>query len=176
MAGLHHRSVALRRAEVYIKVVCYTCDTSGALFGHGVILMSDTITAFKNKYHDVALTVFRVVVGLIFFLHGAQKFGVLDGTFALPGVPLMLAGGIIEVVAGLLVLLGLFTSWAAFVASGEMAVAYFMMHASSAVLPFGKTGNGGEAAILYCFAFLLLFFLGGGKWSLDAVICKPKKA
>lgn len=142
---------------------------------HGVVFMHETMAKFKTTYGDIALTVFRVVFGLLFFLHGVQKFGVLDGSFAPPGMQLMLVGGIIEVVAGLFIMLGLFTSWSAFVASGQMAVAYFMMHAPSGFWSIreGKTlGVNGEAAVLYCFAFLLLFFLGGGRWSLDSVICK----
>lgn len=133
----------------------------------------EAITSFKTKYSDVALTVFRVVFGLAFLWHGLQKFGLLDGAFKVPGTPLIFVAGVIELVGGLFILLGLFTSWTAFVASGEMAAAYFIGHVASSGSIVPMT-NKGEAALLYCFGFLLLFFLGGGKWALDAVVCKKK--
>lgn len=113
------------------------------------------------------LSVLRIVSGLIFLLHGTQKL------FAFPpregsGPDLMSqmgVGGVIEIVAGTLILLGLFTRPAAFIASGMMAVAYWQFHAPSSLFP---TLNGGDAAILYCFVFLYLVFAGPGPWSLDA--------
>lgn len=113
------------------------------------------------------LSVLRIVSGLIFLLHGTQKhfaFPPREG----PGPDLMSqmgVGGGIEIVAGLLILLGLFTRPAAFIASGMMAVAYWQFHAPSSLFP---TLNGGDAAILYCFVFLYLVFAGPGPWSLDA--------
>lgn len=107
----------------------------------------------------------RIVAGLLFACHGAQKmFGVFGGQqmpmASLPGV-----AGIIEVVGGLLIAIGLFASIAAFISSGEMAAAYFMAHAPKAPLPIE---NGGELAVLYCFLFLYIAARGAGVWSVDA--------
>jgi putative oxidoreductase len=78
--------------------------------------------------------------------------------------PLLIAAGAIELAAGVLVTLGLFTRWAALLASGEMAVAYWMVHAPNSFWP---ALNQGEAAILFCFVFLYLVFAGPGAWALD---------
>ena len=108
----------------------------------------------------------RIVVGLLFVCHGAQKlFGMFGGKGGAEG--LMMVGGIIEFGGGLLVALGLFTRPAAFLASGMMAVAYFMAHASNSPLPIV---NKGELAVVYCFVFFYIFFRGGGPLSLDNVI------
>jgi putative oxidoreductase len=114
------------------------------------------------------LSVFRIAIGLLFLTHGLVKlFGFPAG--AQPGqVPLMGlfgAAGIIELVGGIALLLGLFTRPIAFLLSGEMAIAYFMVHASQNFFP---ALNGGELAILYCFGFLYLAAAGAGPWSLDA--------
>ena len=118
----------------------------------------------------IALSLLRIVAGLIFLEHGTQKFFSFPGGER-AGSGLALDGmgayaGIIETVAGLLIALGLFTRPAAFIASGTMAVAYWMAHAPQNFFP---VNNGGDAAILYCFVFLYLFFAGPGPWSLDAV-------
>lgn len=115
------------------------------------------------------LSVLRIVAGLIFLEHGTQKFlsfppGQAAGTglaFDNPGA----YSGLIELAAGLLIALGLFTRPAAFLASGTMAVAYWIAHAPQNAFPVNK---GGDAAILYCFVFLYLVFAGPGPWSLDA--------
>jgi putative oxidoreductase len=122
---------------------------------------------FRKNYSDIGLLLFRIVFGLTFLLHGLQKFGVLDGAFALPGKPQFLIAGIIEVIAGILIVIGLFTTWAAFIAAGEMAVAYLWMHLPKSWNPLA---NGGEAALLFCFAFLLLWLIGPGKYAVDAKI------
>ncbi|MBV6305729.1 DoxX family protein [Candidimonas humi] len=118
-----------------------------------------------------AQALLRIVAGYIFLLHGCSKL------FHVPHVAyfdnlqlfsLMGLAGVIEVVAGILLILGLFTRIAAFIASGEMAFAYFMGHVGTgghALLPIL---NGGEAAVLYCFIFLFLAAAGGGACSLDA--------
>ena len=109
------------------------------------------------------------MAGLIFLEHGTQKFlGIPAGDMAGAGLALNNPGafaGIIELVAGLLITIGLFTRPAAFLASGTMAVAYWMAHAPQNPFPIN---NGGDAAILYCFFFLYLVFAGPGPWSLDA--------
>lgn len=109
----------------------------------------------------------RIAAGLSFAQHGAQKlFGVLGMRQAVPLTSLMGAAGIIEFVGGLMVSIGLFTSPVAFLASGEMAYAFFTRH-----FPHGRwpIQNGGEPAVLYCFIFLYLFAVGSGKLSLDSV-------
>ena len=114
------------------------------------------------------LSVLRIVAALIFMAHGTQKL------FGFPAPPangfpavfsLLWVGGVLELVGGLLLLLGLFTRPVAFVLSGEMAVAYWMFHAPRNFYP---TLNGGDASILYCFVFLYLAAAGPGPWSLDA--------
>jgi len=114
------------------------------------------------------LGVLRIMAGLLFLEHGAQKFlSFPSGEMAGYGWTFGSAGayaGIIELVAGALIALGLFTRPAAFVASGTMAVAYFMAHAPKNFFP---VNNGGDAAILYCFVFLYFVFAGPGAFSLD---------
>jgi putative oxidoreductase len=115
---------------------------------------------------DKCYTVVRIVVGLLFACHGAQKlFGVLGGTVAIHR-PIGLTAGLIEFLGGLLVAVGLHARAAAFIASGEMAVAYFMASASRSFWPIA---NGGEMAVLYCFVFFYIFFRGAGAWSIDAL-------
>lgn len=107
-----------------------------------------------------ALGVFRIVVALLFMMHGTAKlFGWPQGTPAALGAWPMWWAGVLEVVLGVLIAIGLFTRPAAFVASGMMAVAYFWMHFPEGFWPLV---NGGETAVLYCFAFLMLVFTGPG--------------
>ena len=118
------------------------------------------------------LSVLRIVTALLFLEHGLMKL--FHFPAAQPGAPdplppMLMAAAIIEVVGGGLVALGLFTRIAAFVCSGEMAVAYFMAHAPQGFYP---ALNMGEGAVLYCFVFLYLVFAGGGEWSLDAAVRK----
>ena len=117
-----------------------------------------------------ALAVLRIVSGAIFLEHGTQKFlGFPPGDAAFSGLALDNPGafaGIVELITGTLIVLGLFTRPAAFLASGTMAVAYWMAHAPQDVFP---VNNMGDAAILYCFIFLYLIFAGPGAWSVDGV-------
>ncbi|HSK08529.1 MAG TPA: DoxX family protein [Vicinamibacterales bacterium] len=116
-----------------------------------------------GKYSDVAYVLLRVVAGLLFAQHGAQKlFGVLGGE-AVPPFSIMGLAGIIELAGGLMIALGIFASWVAFIASGEMAVAYFWRHAPSGFWPIQ---NRGELAALYCFIFLYVATRGSGRWRL----------
>lgn len=113
----------------------------------------------------IFLAILRVVTGLLFLEHGTQKilhFPVSD--FHPPMFSLLWVGGILEIVGGVLIIIGLFTRPAAFILSGMMAVAYFMMHAPNSFFP---ALNGGDAAILFCFVFLYLVFAGPGSFSLD---------
>jgi len=118
------------------------------------------------------LSIMRIVIALLFLQHGVMKlfhYPVPQPGAPDPLPPLLLAAAIIEVVGGVLIGLGLFTRIAAFVASGEMAVAYFMVHAPQGSIP---ALNMGEAAVLYCITFFYLFFAGPGPWSLDTVVRK----
>lgn len=133
--------------------------------------MTQNLDARLNPQSPAVLSLFRVVFGLLFTLHGTSKLlGWPLGTSVPVGTWPAWWAGLIELVAGLLITVGLFTRIAAFIASGEMAVAYFWQHQPNAFWPFDPQmgGNGGEAAVLYCFAFLLLVFTGGGAYALDA--------
>lgn len=111
------------------------------------------------------LNVARIVFGLMFMQHGAQKlFAVLGREEAVELVSLMGLAGVLEFWGGLLVVVGLFTRPVAFVLAGQMAVAYFRAHAPEASFPIQ---NGGELSVLYCFFFLFLAANGGGAFSLD---------
>ncbi len=126
-----------------------------------------------DHYSPAVLSLFRFVYGLLFAGSGSlvlfnwpvpsrfhAEVGAWPGWYA----------GVIELVTGLLIAAGLFTRVAAFVASGEMAFAYFWIHQPHALWPIGDPpgGNGGAESILFCFAFFLLVFLGGGSYSIDA--------
>jgi putative oxidoreductase len=122
-----------------------------------------------GPYAEAIYAVTRVVIGVLFACHGAQKlFGMFGGQSQL-GNPLMATAGVIELVCGLLVALGLLAGYAAFVASGQMAVAYFMAHASGGFWPIV---NKGELAVVYCFVFLYIAAKGAGRFSLDAILRK----
>ena len=117
-----------------------------------------------GPYSDYTFSALRIVSGFLFSLHGAQKlFGVLGGE-ARELFSLFWLAGVIEFVGGLLLALGLFTPVVAFVASGEMAAAYFMAHAQTGFWPIE---NGGELPALYCFLFLFLATRPAGPLSLD---------
>ncbi len=111
----------------------------------------------------------RIMTGLLFLSHGLTKIIHWPATDYFPAgqalPPLMLVAGILELVGGVLIVLGLFTRLTAFILAGMMAVAYFMAHSSSSFFPIQ---NGGEAAILYCFVFLYLAAAGAGPYSMDA--------
>lgn len=120
-----------------------------------------------GRYSSYLYALLRIVAGLIYVLHGTQKFFNFPpgkgGPMQLGG--LMTAAGAIELICGLLILLGLYASIAAFIASGEMAVAYFMAHQPMGALPIQ---NGGEPAALLAFVFLFIAARGSGIWSVDS--------
>jgi putative oxidoreductase len=110
-----------------------------------------------------AYAVMRIVFGAMFMAYGLQKFGFLGGQ-AVPLVGMRGLAAVIELLGGLLVAVGLFTRPAAFIASGEMAAAYFMTHQPRGALP---VQNQGIPAVLFCFAFLYFAARGAGIWSVD---------
>jgi putative oxidoreductase len=122
---------------------------------------------FLSNYNAQCYALMRIVAGFLFLWHGAQKlFGIPSG---MPGgIPAFITyvAGPIELIGGVLIMIGLLTRWAAFVTSGQMAVAYWMAHGTKALLPIQ---NNGELAALYCFVFLFIATQGGGIWSVDAV-------
>ena len=120
-----------------------------------------------EKWTPYVLAIVRIMTALLFLEHATMKF--FQFPAAIPGVPyplpaIMLVAGAIEVVTGLLVAVGYYTRIAAFIASGEMAAAYFMAHAPQGFWP---ALNMGELAIMFCFTFLYLAFAGAGAWALD---------
>ena len=122
-----------------------------------------------ERYAPMTYALFRIVFGLLFFMFGTQK---LLGWFGGQVAPLMSmfgAAGVIETVCGLLIMVGLFTRPAAFLASGEMAAAYFVAHFPQSPLPIV---NMGERAAMFCFAFLYVASRGGGICSVDSAMAK----
>jgi putative oxidoreductase len=124
-----------------------------------------------SRYAPTFLSVLRIVAAIIFFEHGTSKlFGWPQPWPANGGAPVMFSmywcAAVIEIVGGVLLFLGLCTRPVAFILSGEMAFAYFLSHHARNLYPIV---NGGDAAILYCFTFLYIFFAGGGPISIDAM-------
>ena len=138
--------------------------------------MTQRFDARLAAFFSPVLSIFRIVVGVVLILHGTMKvFGWPLGQAVPVGTWPFWFAGIIEIVLGALVTVGLFTRIAAFIASGEMAVAYFWQHwgvlggQPASFWPFDPSmgGNGGELAVVLCFAFLLLATTGAGVWSVD---------
>ena len=134
----------------------------------------DKMNRMLAGYEPMALSIFRIMTGLLLFQYGVAKL------FKYPPVPMFAkvelmslygAAGTIELIFGALLIVGLFTRLAAFILSGEMAFAYFLGHFPKGFLPLV---NGGNAAILFCFACLYLACAGGGGWSADAMMGKKK--
>jgi putative oxidoreductase len=119
-----------------------------------------------SRWQPQLLAVLRIIVGLLFLEHALSKFFAFPVPFPVhPLPPMLIAAGVIELAAGILVTIGLFTRIAAFIASGEMAVGYFTSHFPKGFWPIA---NMGEAAILFCFIFLYIAAAGPGAWSIDA--------
>ena len=121
-----------------------------------------------SQWSPQGLGLLRVMTALLTIEHGTQKYFAFPRSDYFPEAPAILSlmgiAGLIELVGGVLVLIGLFTRPAAFILSGFMAAAYFMGHASQGFFP---ANNGGDAAILFCFIYLYLIFAGAGAWSVD---------
>ena len=123
-----------------------------------------------NRFADPVYCIMRLIIGLMFACHGGQKIlGFPAGGHGAEG--LMLFGGIIELVGGFMIAFGFLTRIVAFISAGEMAVAYFMMHAPNHFFPIV---NKGELAVVLCWVFLFMVFYGPGRWSVDALLSKGK--
>ena len=124
-----------------------------------------------SQYSEQIYALMRIVIGILFFSHGFQKVsGIIRGTFPTSNI-LMLLAAIIEFGGGLMILLGWKTFLAAFISSGEMAVAYFRNHQPKGIWPID---NGGEKAVFYCFVFLFIAAFGSGIFSIDSFMNKKK--
>jgi len=128
----------------------------------------------NNPVQSIAYALLRIVSGALFAFHGAQKiFGVLSEHSIEVGSQAWI-GGVIELVCGAMIALGFFTGFAAFLASGMMAVAYFQFHWKFRFdANFFPAVNQGELAVVYCFLFFFMIFAGSGAWSLDARRRRP---
>lgn len=130
---------------------------------------------FLDRFSPQLLAALRIISGLLFLAHGTTKLLGWPPTEMFAQAPetgsLIWFAGVIELIGGALIALGLFTRPAAFICSGQMAIAYFIGHASQAAWP---VQNGGDAAILYCFVFLYIAAAGPGAWALDNIIGRKK--
>jgi putative oxidoreductase len=123
-----------------------------------------------GKHSELTYTALRVVAGLDFAQHGAQKLAGMFGGSPVRLFSEMGVAGVIELVGGLFIAFGLFASWAAFVASGEMAVAFLTVHLPRGIWPIMDRG---DLAIVFCFLFLFIGSRGSGRWSLDRLLRVP---
>lgn len=123
--------------------------------------------SFMSSYSPICYALLRIVTGFLFLWHGVQKLFAFPVPMP-PGVPpfITYGAGSIELICGLLVMIGFVTPWAAFIASGQMAFAYWIGHGTKALLPLV---NQGELAVLYCFTFLFIAAYGAGIWSVDGI-------
>lgn len=119
--------------------------------------------ALLSKHSEKIFALTRIFLGVMYMMHGLQKFGVFSDGMA--GAPLFLVAGAIEVIGGALIAVGFFTRWAAILASGEMAAAFFIAHWPQGVHPLL---NGGELTVIYAWFFLYVAARGAGIWSADA--------
>src|SRR5207249_8513683 len=132
-----------------------------------------------NRLTDPVYCIMRLIAGLMFASHGGQLvLGMFGG---MPGSnnAFTQTGGWIQLIGGFLIAFGLFTRLSAFICSGEMAVAYFMIHVANATTPMAKffpISNKGELAVFYCWVFFFMVFYGAGRWSIDALMCKRNGA
>ena len=129
------------------------------------------MTSFMGKYDAQTYAVLRIVSGFLFVCHGSQKLFGFPGNAPgeMPAMVMYIAGPI-ELIGGLMIMIGLLTRQAAFLSSGLMAAAYWMAHGTKALLPIM---NHGELATIYCFVFLFIASHGSGIWSVDASRSEP---
>jgi putative oxidoreductase len=129
---------------------------------------------FLNRYVDLVFCITRLIVGLLFACHGGQKIlNFPPGGHGMPPGAMGLISAWIELAGGFMIAFGFLTRLAAFLAAGEMAVAYFMVHAKMGYFPIV---NHGEPAVFYCWFFLFVFFHGAGSFSLDALLFRKSAA
>jgi len=126
-----------------------------------------------SKYETQTYAILRIIIGFLFLCHGSQiMFNYPPAEMEIPSY-IMWSAGPIELIGGFLVMIGIWTRWSAFIISGEMAFAYWMVHGTTAILPIA---NHGELAILYCFIFLFISAKGSGVFSIDNYLKrKPKQ-
>lgn len=128
---------------------------------------------FSERYAPYAIATLRIVTGLLFLEHGTSK--ILEWPYTSMSGPqawsLFWIAGMLELFGSLLLILGLFTRPVAFLLAGEMAVAYWYIHAPDSIFPMI---NRGEAAVLFCFIFLLFAVIGAGEWSIDKLIARRR--
>ena len=127
---------------------------------------------FLGRYSPQLFVILRIMAGLMFAMHGTQKLLGWPGTRPPATAPLSIAAGVIEIGTGVLIAIGLWAGTAAFLASGTMAVAYFLRHAEDGFFPIV---NRGELAVVYCFLFLFIAGYGSGVWSVDQLLKKPRR-
>ena len=119
---------------------------------------------FLNKYTEQSYAAFRIVTGFLFLCHGTQKLFGLPIEFPYSLNVMSTSAGVIELVGGVMIIIGFYSRYAAFIASGTMAVAYWMVHGLTHPFPIA---NGGEISAFYCFAFLYIAAKGPGIWSFN---------
>jgi putative oxidoreductase len=127
-----------------------------------------TLYANLETARPYILSILRIVAALLFLEHGLQKYFGLPSAGP-PMTSLLYVQGVIEIVGGILLLVGAYTRVVAFILAGDMAAAYFMAHFPRSFFP---ALNGGDAAVLFCFVFFYLFFAGGSSWSVDRAALK----
>jgi putative oxidoreductase len=138
-----------------------------ALYFVEIAYKENLMDRFLGRYSSYIYAIFRIVFGFMFLTYGTQKlFGWPTPKQPMQIAGVMLAAAIIELVCGFLIMIGFFSSIAAFIASGEMAVAYFIQHQPQGALP---VINQGIPAVLFCFAFLYIAARGSGVWSVDSL-------
>jgi putative oxidoreductase len=122
---------------------------------------------YLGRFTPQLFAILRIFAGVMFAMHGTQKLFGWPGNKGPMDMPIMKLAGGIELIAGILIAIGFLAGWAAFLASGQMAVAYFKVHAPSGFLPIL---NQGELAVLYCLLFLYIAAHGAGVWSVDGAM------
>lgn len=123
---------------------------------------------FMKSFSAQTYALMRIFTGLLFLFHGTQKLFAFPSALSFEVAPFIVYGaGSIECLGGILIVMGLFTRWVAFVCSGLMATAYWMVHGMKAFFPID---NGGELAVIYCFVFLFISAYGSGIWSVDSTL------
>lgn len=130
---------------------------------------------YLGKYEGIAYAIMRVVLAFLYWCHGPSwLFGLFTDRPPVPLMSMFGAAGVIEIVCGTLIAFGLMTSWAAFLACGEMAFAYFIAHVPRG--SFLPIVNGGEITVALCFVFLYIATRGGGPFSLDSLLGSRQKS